>query len=81
MLNLIDEFCDHLVKESKKELLTVKTKCENETNEMSTVAGGMGGTPSIAGYTLPVGLSNNNYTRTRRKTKRKTRRKTRRKKA
>jgi hypothetical protein len=81
MLNLIDEFCDHLVKESKKELLSDVSQCENETNEMSAVAGIAGGAPSIAGYTLPLGASNHNYTRARRKTKRKTRRKTRRKKA
>ena len=75
MLNLIDEFCDHLVKESKKELLTDEEQCENETNEMSTVGGAMGGSPSIAGYTLPLGASNKNYTRNRRKTKRKIKRK------
>jgi hypothetical protein len=74
MPNLIDEFCDHLVKESKKELLADEDQCENETNEMSTVGGGMGGTPSIAGYTLPLGASNSNYTKTK-KTKRKTKRK------
>ena len=75
MPNLIDEFCDHLVKESKKELLADDSQCENETNEMSTVGGAMGGAPAIAGYTLPLGASNDNYTKTRRKTKRKSRRK------